>query len=88
MIMKRFLPALLASAVLTLSLAACNDESPEGASTGDAPDDVVTVPLPPLPPAVDTTGGKKAPAPAANSPLRELSAQNAVEDIKKMQPQM
>ncbi len=88
MIMKRFLPALLASAVLTLSLAACNDESPEGAGTGDAPDDVVTVPLPPLPPAVDTTGGKKAPAPAANSPLRELSAPNAVEDIKKMQPQM
>jgi hypothetical protein len=88
MIMKRFLPALLASAVLTLSLAACNDESPEGANTGTAPDDVATAPLPPLPPAVDTTGGKKAPEPAANSPMRELSAPNAVEDIKKMQPQM
>ena len=88
MMMKRFLPALLASAVLTLSLAACNDESPEGVNTGTAPDDVATAPLPPLPAAVDTTGGKKAPAPAANSPLRELSAPNAVEDIKKMQPQM
>lgn len=88
MMMKRFLPALLASAALTLTLAACNDESPEGASTGSTPDNVVVTPLPPLPAVVDTTGGKKAPPPAANSVNRELSAQNAVEDIKKMQPQM
>ncbi len=85
MMMKRFLPALLASAALTLTLAACS--SPDGNPTSTE-DDVATVPLPPLPPAVDTTGGKKAPAPAANSVNRELSAQNATEDIKKMQPQL
>jgi len=85
MMMKRFLPALLASAALTLALAACS--SPDGNPTSTE-DDVATVPLPPLPPAVDTTGGKKAPAPAANSVNRELSAQNATEDIKKMQPQL
>ncbi|MGI4871339.1 MAG: hypothetical protein ACRYFX_09185 [Janthinobacterium lividum] len=84
--MKRFLPALLASAALTLSLAACNDASPNGNSVS-TPDDVATVTLPDMPPPVDTTGGKKAPAPAANSPARELNAQNATEDIKKMQPQ-
>ena len=88
MMMKRFLPALLASAALTLTLAACNDESPEGIPNSSSPDNVVVTPLPPLPAAVDTTGGKKAPPPAANSVNRELSAQNAVEDIKKMQPQM
>ncbi len=89
MMMKRFLPALLASAALTLTLAACNDESPEGGfSTGSTPDNVAVNPLPPLPAVVDTSGGKKAPPPAANSVNRELSAQNAVEDIKKMQPQM
>ena len=86
--MKRFLPALLASAVLTLPLAACNNDSPPGTSMDVESDDVATVALPPLPPVVDTTGGKTAPAPAANSPLRELTAPNAVEDIKKMQPQM
>ena len=86
MMTKRFLPALLASAALTLSLAACNDASP-GNPTSTS-DDVPTAKLPDLPPPVDTTGGKKAPAPAANSPARELTAQNATEDIKKMQPQM
>ena len=86
--MKRFLPALLASAALTLSLTACNDESPEGRSIGSTPDNVAVAPLPPIPAAVDTTGGKKAPPPAANSINRELTAPNAVEDIKKMQPQM
>lgn len=88
MMMKRFLPALLASAALTLTLTACNDESPTGASMGSTPDNVAVTPLPALPPVVDTTGGKKAPPPAANSVNRELSAPNAVEDIKKMQPQM
>ncbi len=85
MMMKRFLPALLASAALTLTLAACS--SPDGNPTSTE-DDVATTALPPIPAAVDTTGGKKAPAPAANSVMRELSAQNATEDIKKMQPQM
>ena len=84
MMMKRFLPALLASAALTLALSACG--SPDGNPTSTE-DDVATAPLPPLPAAVDTSGGKKAPAPAANSPSRELSATNATEDIKKMQPQ-
>ncbi len=84
---KRFLTALLATAALTLSLAAC--KSPDGNPTSTRQDDDVAVaPLPPLPAAVDTTGGKKAPAPAANSINRELTAPNAVEDIKKMQPQM
>jgi hypothetical protein len=86
MMMKRFLPALLASAALTLTLAACS--SPDGNPTSTE-DDVATTPLPPLPPPPpDTTGGKKAPAPAPNSVNRELSAPNATEDIKKMQPQM
>ena len=39
--------------------------------------------LPPLPAAPDTTGGKALP-----TQYRELNAQNATEDIKKMQPQM
>ena len=85
MMIKRFLPALLASAALTLALSACS--SPDGNPTSTE-DDVATVPLPPLPAAVDTTGGKKAPEPAPNSINRELSAPNATEDIKKMQPQM
>lgn len=74
---KPFLPALLATAALLLTLPACN--SP--ASGTD--DEITTVPLPPLPAKSDTTGGKK----DANVP-RELSAPNATEDIKKMQPQM
>jgi hypothetical protein len=69
MMMKRFLPALLASAALTLTLAACS--SPDGNPTSTE-DDVATTALPP----------------AANSPMRELTAPNATEDIKKMQPQM
>ena len=85
MMMNRFLPALLASAALSLALSAC--ASPDGNPTSTE-DDVETTALPPLPPVVDTTGGKKAPAPAANSVNRELSAPNATEDIKKMQPQM
>ena len=85
MMIKRFLPALLASAALALALPACS--SPDGNPTSTT-DDVATAPLPALPPPVDTTGGKKAPEPAANSVNRELSATNATEDIKKMQPQM
>jgi hypothetical protein len=88
MMMKRFLPALLASAALTLTLASCNDESPNSGASSSSDDDVATTTLPPLPPPVDTTGGKKAPAPAANSVNRELNAQNATEDIKKMQEQL
>ena len=83
--MKRFLPTLLASAALTLTMAACS--SPDGNPTSTE-DDVATTALPPLPAAVDTSGGKKAPAPAANSVNRELNSVNAVEDIKKLQPQM
>lgn len=74
---KSFLPALLAAAALLLAVPAC--DSP--ASGTD--EDIATVPLPPLPAKSDTTGGKK----DANVP-RELSAPNATEDIKKMQPQM
>ena len=86
--MKRFLPALLASATLALTLTACNDASPDSNYAGNSSDDVATAPLPPLPPPVDTTGGKKAAAPGPNDINRELNAQNASEDIKKMQPQM
>lgn len=82
MMTKRFLPTLLASAALLLTLPAC------GPSANDGSDDVATTPLPPLPPAPDTTKGAKAAAPAPNDPTRELNAQNATEDIKKMQPQM
>ena len=83
--MKSFLPTLLASAALTLMMAACS--SPDGNPTSTE-DDVATTALPPIPAAVDTSGGKKAPVPAANSINRELNSVNAVEDIKKMQPQM
>jgi hypothetical protein len=82
MMTKRFLPALLASAVLLLTMPAC------GPSTNEGDDDVATPPLPPLPAAPDTTKGAKAPTPTANDPTRELTAPNATEDIKKMQPQM
>ena len=74
---KTFLSALLTAAALLTALPGC--DSP--ASGTD--DEITTVPLPPLPPKSETTGGK----PDANAP-RELNAQNATEDIKKMQPQM
>lgn len=74
---KSFLPALLVSAALLATLTGCDSPA---AGTGD---EITTVPLPPLPPKSDTTGGK----PDTNAP-RELNAQNATEDIKKMQPQM
>ena len=82
MMTKRFLPALLASAALLFTLPACSPSNDQG------DDDVATAPLPPLPAAPDTTKGAKAAEPAANDPNRELNAQNATEDIKKMQPQM
>ena len=88
MMMKRFLPVLLASAALTFSLASCNNASPTGGPSVTHKDDVATAPLPALPPVPDTAGGKKAAPPAANSVMRELSAPNATEDIKKMQEQM
>jgi hypothetical protein len=81
MMTKRFLPVLLASAALLLTLPACS-------SSDEGEDDVATAPLPPLPPVADTTNGKQAPPPSANDPNRELTAPNATEDIKKMQPQM
>jgi hypothetical protein len=80
MMTKRFLPVLLASAALLFTLPACSPD--------DTEDDVATAPLPPLPAAPDTTKGAKAATPPANDPNRELNAQNATEDIKKMQPQM
>ncbi len=81
MMTKRFLPALLASAALLFSLPACSPAN-------DTDEDVATTPLPPLPAAPDTTKGAKAAEPATNDPTRELTAPNATEDIKKMQPQM
>lgn len=80
MMTKRLLPVLFASAALLATVPACSPDNTD--------DDVATAPLPPLPAAPDTTKGAKAAAPAANDPNRELSAQNATEDIKKMQPQM
>ena len=74
---KTFLPAFLAAAALLLTLPACN------APASSSDEEIATVPLPPLPPKSDTTGGKA----DANVP-RELNNVNATEDIKKMQPQM
>ena len=74
---KTILPGLLAAALLAFTLPSC------GPSVNEGDGDVVTTELPPLPPAPDTTGGKKT-APQ----YRELTAPNASEDIKKMQPQM
>ena len=72
-----FLVGLLAVALSSLTLTAC------GPSAGEADEDVATGPLPALPPAPDTTKGAKQPA-----AYRELTAPNATEDVKKMQPQM
>ncbi len=75
---KTLFPGLLAAALLAFALPSCGPSVPEGDGA-----DIVTTELPPLPPAPDTTGGK----PAAPQ-YRELTAPNATEDIKKMQPQM
>ena len=75
---KTLLPGLLAAALLSLTLPSC------GPSVNDANDgDIATTTLPALPAAPDTTKGAKQP-----DQMRELNAQNATEDIKKMQPQM
>ena len=75
---KTLLPGLLAAALLSLTLPSC------GPSVNDADDaDIATTTLPALPAAPDTTKGAKQP-----EQMRELSAPNATEDIKKMQPQM
>ncbi len=73
-----FLVGLLAVALSSLSLTAC------GPSATEADEDVATAPLPPLPAAPDSTK-KNVRQPDA---YRELTAPNATEDIKKMQPQM
>lgn len=73
-----FLVGLLAVALSSLSLTACGPSATEGN------EDVATAPLPPLPDAPDSTKkGVKQP-----DAYRELTAPNATEDIKKMQPQM
>ena len=74
---KTFLPSLLA--VLLLSAASCSN--PEY----NREEEAASRPLPPIPAATDTTGGKSA---TAESPNREINAPNATETIKKMQPVM
>ena len=74
---KTFLPGLLATALLSLTLTSCGYSATEG------DDDVATAALPPLPAAPDTTKGTK-----KSEQFRELNSVNATEDIKKMQPQM
>ncbi|MBC6991491.1 hypothetical protein [Hymenobacter sp. BT491] len=74
---KSLLLGLLAGASLTLTVTSCSN--PDYKTN----DDVTVKPLPPIPAAADTTGGK----PATNQP-REINAVNATQDIKKMQPQM
>ena len=73
-----FLVGLLAVALSSLSLTAC------GPSATEADEDVATAPLPPIPDAPDSTK-KNVPQPGV---YRELTAPNATETIKKMQPQM
>ncbi|WP_210521243.1 hypothetical protein [Hymenobacter terricola] len=74
---KTLFSGLLAAALLSFTLPSC------GPSTTEGDDDVATAKLPALPPAPDTTKGAKQPA-----QFRELNSVNAIEDIKKMQPQM
>ena len=74
---KTLYSGLLAAFLLSLTLTSCGSSATEG------DDDVATTELPPLPAAPDTTKGAKQP-----EQMRELNAQNATEDIKKMQPQM
>ncbi|MCB2378716.1 hypothetical protein LGH70_14030 [Hymenobacter sp. BT635] len=77
---KKFLLGLLTGAsLLTLSVSSCKNPDNE------TNEEVVAQPLPPIPAAPDTTGGKTAPQ---NAATREINAANATEDIKKMQPQM
>jgi hypothetical protein len=74
---KTLLLGLLAGASLLMTVSSC------GNSDMDSDENLTTKPLPPIPPAADTSGGK----PDTNVP-REINAVNATEDIKRMQPQM
>lgn len=74
---KTLLPGLLAAALLLLTLPSC------GPSVTEGDEDITATKLPPLPAAPDTTKGAKQP-----EQFRELNSVNAIEDIKKMQPQM
>lgn len=74
---KTFLLGLLAASLM-LSATSCSNPD----FTRD--EEMATKPLPPIPAAPDTTGGQAAQNPAT----RELTAPNATEDIKKMQPVM
>jgi hypothetical protein len=74
---KTLLFGLLAASML--SVASC--KNPDVRSE----EDMATKPLPEIPAAPDTTGGKTAPE---NAATREINAVNATEDIKKMQPVM
>lgn len=77
--MKKMLLFGLLAGSLLLSATSC--KNPDVKSD----EDMATQPLPPMPAAPDTTGGKKAPE---NPATREINAVNATEDIKKMQPVM
>jgi hypothetical protein len=75
---KTLVLGLLAGASLTLSVTSCKNPDYKNMD-----ENVAVKPLPPIPAAADTTGGKT----DTNIP-REINAANATEDIKKMQPQM
>ena len=77
--MKKTLLFGLLAGSLMLSATSCSN--PEYKTD----EDLTTQPLPPIPAAPDTTGGKKAPE---NAVTREINSVNATEDIKKMQPVM
>jgi len=75
---KTFLLGLLAASLM-LSATSCSNPD------YTREEDMAVKPLPPIPAAPDTTGGKSA---AENPATREITAPNATEDIKKMQPVM
>ena len=75
---KTFLLGLLAASLM-LSATSCSN--PDYTKE----EDMAAKPLPPIPAAPDTTGGKPATETSAN---REINAPNATETIKKMQPVM
>ncbi|GAB3240104.1 hypothetical protein GCM10027346_33890 [Hymenobacter seoulensis] len=77
--MKKMLLFGLLAGSLLLSTTSCSNPDVK------SDEDVASQPLPPIPAAPDTTGGKTAPE---NAATREINAVNATEDIKKMQPVM
>jgi len=77
--MKKTLLFGLLAGSLMLSATSCSNPDYE------TNEDVAITPLPPIPAAPDTTGGKKAPE---NPATREINSVNATEDIKRMQPVM